>query len=260
MMRFQTAKLMLVISIVSSVSFAIAQSTQIGSAHIDTFQSPDFVVHMLKSENMDIRRKMAISIGLKDSIEGNLCEDYDDDSISVDNISLIKGIESRLIIIKAQMCETMFLVPIIKNADTWAVMNPIRLSTHYTEPKYKVMNLIEDGEYEIVVTNQTVDWGTGINQRNMTIYKVIGNEVRVVFDAPESMHLAIPDNRVPITNNYQEDQKALFTFVNDSNGFSKLYIAEKRVESVGNKTYTVYRNYRWSPDLRQFRMVGSSQP
>lgn len=223
--------------------------------------SPEVLTSQLGSADKDVRAKAARAVSLTGPIGGALCSDFD--TVKTEPLQVQDSKESRLLVAKSDDCQNMFLVPLVRRAESWQSLGSIRLSMHDgTVPECKVQNLVSKDDQEIVVSNVMVDWGTGFLQTNLTIYKVIGDRVRVVFDEPESLHLAIPDMRVPVTNNYSEEQNSTFQFVNDTGHttFGHTYILEKRIDRIGKRKFTVYRSYVWEPALSAFRMIGAGLP
>jgi len=133
----------------------------------------------------------------------------------------------------------MFLVPMLRQGGSWVALKPIRLSAHYDDPNWRLESLVAAGEEGIVVSNQTVDWGTGYLQRNMTIYKVIGNEARIVFDAPEYIGVGIPPAGMGPgwKNGYEDVQRSKFEFLRDTNINGLSRIQEMRTESAQKRRY-----------------------
>jgi hypothetical protein len=222
------------------------------------YSSPEAIIQQLKSEDIETRKKVALAVGLADPLLDALCFDDDNERISIKQVTFRKGIESRLLSVRG--CEAMFLVPVVKQGVSWITLNPVRLWAKFSEPTYKFESLVAPGEQEIVVSNQTVDEGTGILQRNMTIYKVIGNETHAVFDTPEYLHVAEPDLKSP-TGQYTDDQTSTFTYSWDKPDHgSSVFIREKRDERIGKHRFTVYRSYAWNRVLQEFRMLGDTPP
>jgi hypothetical protein len=84
--------------------------------------------------------------------------------------------------------------------------------------------------------------------------------MRIIFDQPEHLHFSTrlnPDH--PYT--YDEDQESTFKFVkNDSDAAAPTAIEETRVETVGKRKLTVYREYSWEPEIQAYQMFGAGLP
>ena len=93
----------------------------------------------------------------------------------------------------------------------------------------------------------------------MTIYKLIGNEARVVFDAPEYLLTSIPAAGMGPgwKSGYEDVQKSGFEFQRDKKTDRLIGIQETRRETVQKRRFITYRSYFWEPALQAFRMVGS---
>lgn len=236
----------------------LAQSAPSSTLRLSEYSSPEALAQRLSSDDDDVRIKAATSVGLADPINKAICDRFED--VQIHPISVRKGVDSRLISIKASSaCQSMFLVPMLNQGDSWIALNPIRLLAHYDDPSWRLEGLVAAGEQEIVVSNQTVDWGTGHQQRNMTIYKVIENETRMIFDAPESIVTDVPRAGMGPRweNGFEEVQNSKFEFVHDANTFGLVLIHETRKESVQKRKFTAYRDYVWEPSIDAFRMIGS---
>lgn len=250
---------MAVLVIVSASTIANAQSGTSSLPQPFAYPSVEALVQQLRSEDDSVRMKAATSVGLTDPVGGSICSANEE--VRVHPISVGNGVDSRLLSIKASSeCRAMFLVPMLRQGGSWVALKPIRLSAHYDDPNWRLESLVAAGEEGIVVSNQTVDWGTGYLQRNMTIYKVIGNEARIVFDAPEYIGVGIPPAGMGPgwKNGYEDVQRSKFEFLRDTNINGLSRIQEMRTESAQKRRFTVYRSYVWEPSLQAFRMVGST--
>ena len=149
----------------------------------------------------------------------------------------------------------MYLVPMIRQDGDWRTLPAVPLSTHYEAPTITLDTLVRKGEQEVVVSHLWVDHGTGIQQTNLTIYKLIDGAMRIIFDQPEHLHfftLTVPPD------SYDEYQESKFIFVNEPNTFGLKTIEETRVETNGRRRLTVYRAYCWQPEIQIYRMVGAA--
>jgi hypothetical protein len=216
------------------------------------FSSPEEIIQQAQSSQLEVRKRLSVSIGLNRALaqDVELCSDFD--SAELKPIALTMSVESKLLIIKSDVCQTVFLVPVLHRGAEWEALPTISLSSHYAEPKVRFESLVESGVQEIIVSGLWVDWGTGIQQQNLTIFKLLDGKMRVIFDQPENLH----NGASPSV--YEEYQESAFKFVRKSDkGGMPVSIQERRVETKGKRSFVVFREFIWDPHLQEFRMLGS---
>jgi len=160
--------------------------------------------------------------------------------------------EIQLIVVQAysvrSRCDDRAIILFRRTDSGLTHVQTILLHAYYGEqPVVTFPELIKPGEREILIRGQIVDKGTGIEQRNITIYKFTNGRFEVVFDAPEIVHFEIPGG----TQLYQLNQKSSFEFVHS--GSPDVSIQEKQVITRGRGSTTRYRGCTWSPELLRFR-------
>ena len=198
---------------------------------------------------------MASSIGLTLPNTGLPC--YDFDGVDSTPADLINGVESKLLVVRSQSCQSVFLIPINRKGKEWIVLNPIVLWSQFSAPSYRLERLISSEEQEIVVSNLTVDEGTGILERDLLIYEISLDGVQLVFDEPEFLRLAVPYG----DSLFEDHERSTFEFhenVKGAYGTGLMYIKEKREITVDGKSVTLYRSYTWNRTLGQFRGVATA--
>jgi len=149
------------------------------------------------------------------------------------------------------MCNQRAVVVFRAVGGRWKHVQTVLLSTLLgVQPKVTFPDLLGSGDHEIVVSGQLVDHGTGVDQNNMTIFKLIGDRLQVVFDAPESVHFEQGSSH----GLYSVEQRSVFRFVADSESHNnELMILEKQKLTHAGKTIVRYRGWTWSPELQRFR-------
>jgi hypothetical protein len=213
-----------------------------------TFSSPEELVSRLNSSDPSLLERTATSLKLITPINHLQCTDFT--KVETKPVMLAKGTETALVTVHT-VCDSLFLIPLIKAQSQWEAIAPIALIDHYTAPTLELTALVRSGEQEIVVRGQYVDWGSGFQQHNLTIYKLIGRRMQIVFDQPEFLHFA-PGGGVA----WDECQRSTFKFVSGEGTAGITVIRETRSETVGTRKMTVYRSYSWQPDIEAFRMGG----
>jgi hypothetical protein len=223
-------------------------------------KSPKQAASLLTSKRAHLRAAAARALHLREPWEqGRLCVKYD--AVTVSRPALEAGRRTALLTAGASDCDVAFLVFFVAKKDRWIPAGTFPMSTKYGSPKYRVRSLIRPGESEIVISGQTVDSGSGIRQRNLTILKLVGDSMRVVFDQPESLNHSIPAVIDGEKTNTSDVQASVFFFVNSDPGVpGRKNIVESREQHVRGHAVTLYRKYVWNPDLSIFRMYGEGPP
>jgi len=222
--------------------------------------TPKQAVSLLTSEIVNQRAAAARTLHLREPWEnGSLCVKYD--AVTLSHPALEAGRQTALLTAGASDCNFTFLVFFVAKDTRWIPAGTVPLPTKHSSPRYRVLSLINRGESEIVISGQTVDAGNGITQRNVTILKLVGDSMRVVFDQPESLNLSLPAGKEGKGTNTGELQQSLFFFVNTEPGVpGRKCIIESRTEQARGQSLTLHRKYVWDPDLSIFRMYGEGPP
>jgi hypothetical protein len=212
--------------------------------------APEEIVRQLTSSDSDVRKQWVLKLGLDDLIS--------DDGLKLEDkpAAFLRNVGSRLLVVKgADIGWTMYLVPMIRPDGDWQTLPAVPLSTHYEAPTITLDSLVRKGEQEIVVSHLWVDHGTGVQQTNLTIYKLIDGAMRIIFDQPEHLHFFTVLNP---PDTYDEYQESTFKFVEkEPNAAGLKAIEETRVETVGKRRITVHRTYCWKPEIQAYRMEGA---
>jgi hypothetical protein len=220
-----------------------------------SFSSPDEILTRLNSREEDIRKRIAASIGLIVPNTNVLC--YDFDGVDSAPAEFITGVHSKLVVVRSQSCQSVSLIPISQKGTEWIALKPIVLWSKFSEPSYRLDELISSGEQQIVVSNLTVDEGTGILERDLMIYKISLDGDDLVFDQPEIVHFTAPHGN----STFQDNERSTFEFRKNGEGVygtGMIYINEKREITVGGKSLTLYRSYTWNRTLGRFRGVATA--
>ncbi len=243
-MRIEIAAFSLALLVVSAASYGGQRSV--------TVSSPEDLVAQLKSPKEEVRQQAASALRLSPLMTTRkLCADFE--KVESQPATFRKGSSGMLIAARSfSACQALFLVPLLKVDDHWEALAPIVAIAHYNEPSFELKALISSGEQEVIVRDHDVDWGTGIQQWNMTIYKLVGEGMQIVFDQPVYSHF-FQSNGDKV---WEDFQRSRFSFVNGNNTAGVTSIRETRTETVGTRKMTVYRSYVWEPSAGVFRMLG----
>ena len=219
--------------------------------------SPEEAVSSLRSSNVEQRQNIARLLNLSEPWRGGtLCSAYQ--KVELSQPKLQASNESALLTITASDCDFPFLVPLVEEQHHWSIAGTVPIWTKYSTPQYSIESLTTAHESEIVIHGQTVDSGTGIVQRNLTILRVVGKSIRVIFDQPEILHISVPIVVNGKSENALDEESSVFTFVNSAPFVPGLKtIIETRVLHIADRSITVKREYVWTPSLSIFRMYGA---
>ncbi|HMD83467.1 MAG TPA: hypothetical protein VKO18_02060 [Terriglobia bacterium] len=215
---------------------------------------------LLRSGSLEQRQKIAHLLNLSEPWEhGKLCVEYE--NVELSKPTLKAGSESALLTTTSSDCDFAFLVPFISTGHGWILAGTVPVWTKYSSPKYRIESLTTPGESEIIVSGQTVDSGTGILQRNLTILKIVGDSIRIIFDQPEEINLSVPVKVRGERTNTREEESSAFSFVNSEPFMPGLKgIQETRVLRIAGQLITIHRKYVWTPSISMFRMYGTGPP
>jgi hypothetical protein len=137
----------------------------------------------------------------------------------------------------------------------WGLVSDLHLSSHYDEqPVVTFPTITESGSQDFMVEHQNVDWGTGFGQKNITVFKWIGDHFEVVLDAPESVHISVPfTNKLGQQETYEFEQNSTFQLEDAKKQPGvKEFTEHQTIKQKNQKIYRV-RNWVWEPSLRRFR-------
>jgi hypothetical protein len=151
-------------------------------------------------------------------------------------------------------CRRGFLILFVRQDGQWAHAGTILLEEHYGDsPQYRVTSSLVDGKLAVIVHHNLVDWGTGIQQKNMQVFLLMGTKVRLVFDEPESISIG-----VPLKNSaFVEKQSSSFRITPGTRSDPYATIEETRHSIVNGRSVTQYRNYTWDSRDQTFRAYSS---
>jgi hypothetical protein len=189
----------------------------------------------------------------------DLCLEYD--SIDLKYLRLANSREHAALKIVSQSCEREFVVVLQKQpGDRWQHVQTIALNAKYSVPEVSFPTLLDATEHQIVVRNHVVDYGTGILQNNVTIFKLIEARLEVIFDEIEKLIFEIPIRHNGKPTNTEQYQESEFTFIeaDPGQGVAKR-ILEKQTIRDHQTTITRWRLFSWVPHLRKFRAFATSR-
>lgn len=182
------------------------------------------------------------------------CLEYQ--SVELHSVVLEPPNEQAVLMAKPEDCEAEFLIVMDQETPNhWVHRSSLPLFAKYSPPQVSFVQLVNKNEHEIMVRNHTVDYGTGILQKNLTIFKFVDQKLRVIFDQPERLVFAIPTTRNGKPDNTDQAQESSFWFV-DSSGTGIRQIVEKQVIRDHKLTILRWRIFSWSSELQVFQ--GSS--
>jgi len=255
----------------AAILFVLASSVAIGQhgdhAVANSYASTEDLVRRLESKDASIRKNVVDSLGIVDWTLSKPCyEEFD--KVEAKPASLAKDKESAILVVNSESCQTLFIIPVIKERNAWIAYKAISLWAKFAYPTIRIDSLVNAGEQEIIASNVMADEGSGLLQMNMTIFKFQRGRLEVVFDQPESLTVDIHtlEKGVPII--FNDEETSVFKFSKCSGCADALQFIEEtrnikveRESDTADKTFhtkrsvKVYRSFEWDPQLEIFRMI-----
>jgi len=258
-----------------------AAGQNVGTVAARSYASTKELAAQLESKDLDVRKSVVDSLGLLDPMPVNgpggvggiynpCYEEFD--KVEIKPATLVRDKESAILVVESDSCQSIFIIPVIKERDTWNAYKAISIWTKFNHPFIRIDSLVRTGEQEIIVSDVIVDEGTGFFQKNMTIFKFLRGKLEVVFDQPESIQVAVPSEDKGTAISYENHETSTFKFSKcDENMTGLMYIGEirnilveKRSAKVNEHFHTkrslnVHRSFIWNPRLEIFRMIEQAE-
>ena len=183
------------------------------------------------------------------------CLDFDSVKISYTTLRFHQS--NAVVEAHSQGCHYTYLIILSsKGVNNWSYTGTIPLWSRNEVPNIRFESLLSPGVNEIVVRNNETDYGTGILQTNMTIWKVDNRALRVIFDEPTSVKFKIPIGKGSLENSDQTEESQ-FTFVRpraeENTPTSAKQILQKQTIHIRGVTVTRWWLYRWVSAVQRFR-------
>jgi hypothetical protein len=219
------------------------------------YSSPQELQAQLLSGTDRQRAFLANALSLRNPKSDTVCTSFDE--VTSQPLNHPSSSDAVLLTIRATTCDSWFLLPLRRAGTLWKPLKPISIWAKYSTPVIRLTNLISPRNQEILVSNQTVDEGSGILQRNTTIYKAKGDSYSIIFDQPEYLHLSVPYRKQDADLVYEEEQQSRFQFLKDPQDSSTAtLIREKRSIQLGNQQLRDEREYHWDAHEQIYRNYG----
>jgi hypothetical protein len=255
----------------ATVLIVLASSVAIGQhsdhAAANSYTSTEDLVRRIESKDTSIRKNVVDSLGIVDWTLSKPCyEEFD--KVEVRPAALVRDRESAIFVVKSYACQSLFIIPVIKERNGWVAYKVINLWAKFDYPTIRIDSLVNAGEQEIIASKVMVDEGTGLLQMNMTIFKFQGGRLEVVFDQPESLTIATHTTEKGVPIIFNDDETSVFKFSKCSGCTDGLqFIEETRNIKVERESMStekhlhttgsakVYRRFYWDTKLEIFRMI-----
>lgn len=134
------------------------------------------------------------------------------------------------------------------------MLRTLGFETRHSKPKVSLKTLVEEGVQEIVVEGRLVDYGTGMHQQNITIFKVMANSVTIVLNQVQNQVFAVPTTG---HKNTDLEEESRFWFQRCP---KREVLFQEQVVQQGDKRIRRWMVFRWNPDLTVFEGIGIDQP
>jgi hypothetical protein len=255
----------------AAVLFVLASSVAIGQhgdhAAANSYASTKDLVRRIESKDASIRKSVVDSLGIVDWTLSKPCyEEFN--KVEVKQAALVKDRESAILVVESYACQSLYLIPVIKEQEAWVAYKVINLWAKFTYPTIRIDSLVNAGEQEIIASKVMVDEGTGLLQENMTIFKFQNGRLEVVFDQPESLTVGTHTIEKDATIESYDEETSVFKFSKCAGCTDGLQSIEEtrniKVEresgTTGKAFHTkrsvkVHRRFDWDPQLEIFRMT-----
>jgi len=244
------------------VIFASIASSSTAAAGIP---DPDSISAVLTKGSESSITRLSQSLGMttpKDWISGAKSDVPCDglDSVSVEAVPLYgRGTQKVLTAHAPSMCAMAFVVVLDRTASgAWRRVDTLRFREHHYAPRISFESLVSPVHKEIVVRNNEIDYGTGIENVRMTIYSVTDLGASVIFDQPSQLVWAVPESKDGQQGLADQSETDVYELLDVSRNSSDMigikYI--HRVEKIheGQTQITRSWDYSWHPEYRE--MVG----
>lgn len=176
------------------------------------------------------------------------------DSVKIAYVNLLPPHLQAVLGASSQSCQYTYLVVLqATGADTWKYIQTVAVWTKYASPRVSFESLVSPGTKEMIVRNNAIDYGTGIQQVNMTIWKLYPSGLQVIFDEPSRVVFAIP---ISGTENSEQSEESQFVFVPPSQGgvrTSVKQILQKQTIHDHRDSFTRWWLYIWIPEMHRFQ-------
>lgn len=158
-----------------------------------------------------------------------------------------------LIQVSSYQCDTMALILFERRSkNEWNYLQTVHLSARYTTPAIRLVEVAEAGKNDVLVEHQTVDWGTGVMQRNISLYHMSNNRLACVLDEPEYVLFAAggPQGKSEFS---QQGRFEVRLSSPDTSGHQ--YLHEEQTIKVGGISVSRSRNCLWEEKAQHMRCV-----
>jgi hypothetical protein len=183
------------------------------------------------------------------------CTEYD--SVEVSHINLLKSDSQAVIKAFSSSCQyTYFVVLEQGKSGAWRYVQTVSIWSKNKTPRVTFENLITSDEKEVVVQDYETDYGSGISQTNITIWKLFRSGLQIVFDEPSHVIFSVPINKKESENTDQsEDSEFSFVSTGAAKGESpsRKEIVQKQVIRDHQTKITRSWLYVWAPEIQRFQ-------
>lgn len=183
------------------------------------------------------------------------CTEFD--SVDIIHANLRKPYSQAILKIYSSSCQYTYLV-ILEQAKlhTWRFIQTISLWSKDRIPRITFEKLVNSNESEIVAQDYETDYGTGILQTDMTIWKLCQNGLQVIFDEPMHVAFSISKGKNGMENTDQ-NENSVFTFVDGelelADRVSDRQILQQQVILDHQAKIVRWWKYSWVPESGRFQ-------
>lgn len=174
------------------------------------------------------------------------------DQASTERVTLARHTQYDVMKSVSSICGYTYLTIFRKSKSTWRYLQTISLWSKDKTPQVTFESLIVAGEKDIVASNYETDYGSGILQTNITIWRLHDNRLHVILDEPTKVNFAIPAGPTAFENTEQSEDST-FLFQPDVNGTAKTKILQKQIIRQNGARIIRWWQFTWDPSMNRFR-------
>lgn len=154
-------------------------------------------------------------------------------------------------------CETMPLV-LFKSTDgiKWTYSDTVQLELAFgTRPPIRLVAFAGKGIKDVLVQHEIVDWGSGILQEDISVYRIFDGHLKCVLEEPETV------NYGPRPGQRSVEQHSNFEIreLEPGNATGGKYLHEDQQITIGKQTLRRFRSCYWDDRKQRFQFEEDSK-
>lgn len=147
-------------------------------------------------------------------------------------------------------CAAMPLV-LFKSVDgiTWTYSDTIQFALAFgTRPEVRLVEFVRKGITDLLVQHEIVSWGSGVQQEDISIYRISDGHLKCVLEEQESMVYA----PIPWKRTVEQRSKFEIREYEPGNVIGGKYLHEEQRIRIGKQTLRRFRSCSWDERKQRF--------